>query len=114
MYRVAPMKTLPRVTRLARGLGAPAGSSPPPPPPGLPPPPSGSLAFGLKHLRGDDRAPAHRSPIWMIMSSMMFFGLAGGAGWALAQPAETVEQLGEAWSEASGFVKSLLPGAKDK
>ncbi|KAG8466061.1 hypothetical protein KFE25_005631 [Diacronema lutheri] len=83
--------------------GAP---QPPPPPPSS----TGSLAHGLKHLRGETKAAAARSPLGAILGTGVVFTLAGGLGWALAQPQATAEQLSEAFTDAREAVKGLLPG----
>lgn len=73
-------------------------------------PPPGSLAHGLRHLRGETKASANRSPLGSIVGTLVVFGLAGGVGWAAAQPRQTAEQVVEAWAQASELAKGLLPG----
>lgn len=73
-------------------------------------PPPGSLAHGLRHLRGETKASANRSPLGSIVGTLVVFGLAGGVGWTAAQPRQTAEQVVEAWAQASELAKGLLPG----
>jgi hypothetical protein len=104
LFRAAP-------ARRRLGSVAPArafGSAAPAPPA---PPASGSLAWGLNHLRGETKAPAHKSPMGGILGTFVWFGLAGGLGWAVAQPGQAAEQLGEAATAAIEAVKQSLPGA---
>jgi hypothetical protein len=89
----------------ARGLSA----SPPPPET-----PSVSLSYGLKHLHGDDKAAPNKSPIGSILATFVFFGLAAGLGWGLAQPKETAAQLSEAASTASAYARALVTGEAEE
>ncbi|KAJ1617356.1 hypothetical protein T492DRAFT_917720, partial [Pavlovales sp. CCMP2436] len=92
----------------ARGLAAAAL---PAPPPAAQSAPSGSLAYGLRHLRGETKAPAPRSPMGYLLGTFVWFGFAAGLGWAVAQPMETAGQIGEAATAAFEAAKASLPEA---
>lgn len=73
--------------------------------------PSTSLAYGLKHLRGESKARAHGWPLFGIVGTCVVFSGATLLGWGIAQPADTAARLSEATTAATDYVKALVSGA---
>jgi hypothetical protein len=73
--------------------------------------PSTSLAYGLKHLRGESKALANRSPIPGILGTCVFFSAASLVGWGIAQPQDSAARLSEVATAATDYVKVLVLGA---
>lgn len=73
--------------------------------------PSTSLAYGLKHLRGEAKARANRSPLPGIVGTCVFFSAASLLGWGIAQPEDTATRLGETATAVTDYFKALVTGA---